>query len=101
MSREEIVEALTKAETEANEIGNEYGKLKKQFDEKTNEVLELRKKLYDIDNPCCNICDYARPCGWPDGVLCTEEHHQKGKDKWQCYSHRCEYCKCSGKVKIY
>ena len=101
MTREEIIEALTEAETKANEIGELYGKLKKEFDEATNKVLNLRKKLYDIDHPTCNVCDYARPCGLPEGVLCTEEHHQEGKDKWQYCAHTCEYCKSSGKVRIY
>lgn len=101
MTRKEIIEALAVAEAKANKVGEELHELQKQYDKATDEVLRLRGELYDIDNPCCNICDFARPCGIPDGVLCTEEHHQKGKDKWQCYSHRCEYGKCSGKVKIY
>ncbi|MBP5721962.1 MAG: hypothetical protein J6X18_00050 [Bacteroidales bacterium] len=40
----------------------------------------------------CNFCDFSERCGIPDGVLCSEEHHQEGKDMFQYYGHRgCEY----------
>ena len=33
-------------------------------------------------------------CGIPDGVICSEEHHQEGKDKFKYYEHKgCEYFK--------
>ena len=41
----------------------------------------------------CNFCDFASWCGVPDGVLCGEEQHQEGKDRWQYEGHTCEYFK--------
>lgn len=49
----------------------------------------------------CNFCDFAKACGIPEGVYCTEEHHQQGKDKWQYHHHKCEYFKDSGIVDVY
>ena len=40
----------------------------------------------------CNFCDFSKRCGIPDGIVCLEEHHQEGKDRFQYYEHRgCEY----------
>ncbi len=42
----------------------------------------------------CNFCDFAESCRVPDGVHCTEEHHQEGKDMFQYYRHKgCDYFK--------
>lgn len=42
----------------------------------------------------CNFCDFAESCRVPDGVHCTEEHHQEGKDMFQYYMHKgCDYFK--------
>ena len=42
----------------------------------------------------CNFCDFAEYCRIPDGVVCTEEHHQNGKDRFQYYLHSgCKYFK--------
>ena len=50
----------------------------------------------------CNFCDFAECCGIPEGVLCKEEHHQEGKDKFQCYcSPGCKYFKEDEKNDVY
>ena len=42
----------------------------------------------------CNFCDFSTRCGIPDGVVCSEEHHQEGKDKFKYYERKgCEYFK--------
>ena len=64
------------------------------FDEKTLKKIGPREKK-------CNFCSFARECRIPDGVLCTEEHHQEGKNKFQYEGHCCEYYNDDGITDVY
>ena len=65
---------------------------KKEFENKFKVIND--KHVRKRERPkSCNFCDFASRCGVPDGVYCSEEHHQEGKDKWQYEGHTCEYFK--------
>lgn len=50
----------------------------------------------------CNFCDFSSRCGIPDGVICSEEHHQQGKDMFQYVGKTgCEYFKDDKKNDAY
>lgn len=79
----EVVPAVAVAES--LRIADEF--VKQWFKEDDKEAKkESREKT-------CNFCHFAEYSGTPDVVVCTEEHHQEGKDKFQCYCHTCEYFK--------
>lgn len=50
----------------------------------------------------CNFCDFAKKQWLPEGVVCSEEHHQEGKDRFQYYEHEgCDYFKDDNHNDIY
>lgn len=66
-------------------------------------IKDLFRKIFPKKRreKICNFCYFAKEHWMPDGVECTEEHHQEGKDRWQCYSHTCKYFKDCKKRNIY
>ena len=61
-----------------------------------NKLFPKRKR-----DKTCNFCYFAKEHWLADGIECAEEHHQEGKDRWQCYSHTCEYFKNDKRKNIY
>ncbi len=82
-----------------------YQALLEQVDKEIEKLEdELRDKLqyeHDVKNKWCIVCGNRIPehdYKIPDGIVCGHPSNQQGKDKFQCYSHTCQYWEQEKKI---
>lgn len=89
---------IFKSENTLRKLNSKKSSLQKLMDKIDKQIEKFAEPIiygdkYYVEHYCivCANRDPEMDFRIPDGIVCTHPSNQNGKDKFQCYSHTCEF----------